>query len=157
MNARSIAVTAIAAALLAVGGYLMLVQGSTPDAVGNVQLRPDDPELAAEGRSIYDANCASCHGRELEGQADWRSRDADGMLPAPPHDETGHTWHHPDKVLFAITKYGPSKLSDGQYESRMPGYDDILTDREIIAALSYIKSTWPADIRRRHDRMQADQ
>lgn len=155
MRTKTLAVTAVMAAVLAVGGYLMLTSSSAPDAVGDVELRPDDQALVAQGRSVYAENCASCHGQDLEGQENWRSRDADGLLPAPPHDETGHTWHHPDKVLFAITKYGPTKLSDGEYESRMPGYDGVLTDQEIIAALSYIKSTWPAEIRRRHDRMQA--
>lgn len=155
MTTRTLAITAVMAAALAVGGYLMLTSGSTPDAVGDVELSPNDQALVAQGRSVYAENCASCHGQDLEGQENWRSRDADGLLPAPPHDETGHTWHHPDKVLFAITKYGPTKLSDGEYESRMPGYDGVLTDQEIIAALSYIKSTWPAEIRRRHDRMQA--
>ncbi|HBC07561.1 MAG TPA: cytochrome C, partial [Rhodospirillaceae bacterium] len=39
----------------------------------------------------------------------------------------------------------------GSYESDMPGFDGVLTDTEIIAVLSYIKSTWPASIRARHD------
>lgn len=59
------------------------------------------------GQSIYEQNCASCHGRNLEGQFNWQKRSADGYLPAPPHDETGHTWHHPDQMLFEFTKYGP--------------------------------------------------
>ena len=45
------------------------------------------------GFNNYQEYCASCHGVNLEGQANWRSRNQDGTLPAPPHDETGHTWH----------------------------------------------------------------
>ncbi|TNE39067.1 MAG: cytochrome c, partial [Sphingomonadales bacterium] len=30
-------------------------------------------------------------------------------------------------------------------------YADTLSDAEIIAVLSYIKSTWPEEIRARHD------
>ena len=98
--------------------------------------------------------CASCHGANLEGQANWRQRKPDGRLPAPPHDETGHTWHHPDAQLFALTKYGPANLvSQGSYESDMPGYDGVLSDAEIVAVLSYIKSTWPREIRKQHDRI----
>ena len=65
----------------------------------------DHPEAVARGEVLYAENCASCHGADLSGQdgQDWRVRDADGYLLAPPHDETGHTWHHPDQILVAIT------------------------------------------------------
>jgi len=36
----------------------------------------------------------------------------------------------------------------------MPVYEGILTDKEIIAVLSYIKSTWPEDIKAMHDEME---
>ena len=110
----------------------------------------DDPALVAEGLKVYGAACASCHGAALEGQPSWRQRKADGRLPAPPHDATGHTWHHPDKQLFEMTKTGPAKLLPG-YESDMPGFAATLSDAEIWAALAYIKSTWPPRIRKRHD------
>ena len=83
----------------------------------------------------------------LEGQANWRQRDAEGYLPAPPHDETGHTWHHPDSYLFLITKYGIEEMIGEKYPNNMPAYEDKLTDDEIIAALSYIKSTWPNKVK----------
>ena len=63
-------------------------------------------DLKNAGKLVYGTNCAGCHGAKLEGQANWQIRSADGYLPAPPHDETGHTWHHPDKMLFEFTKYG---------------------------------------------------
>lgn len=96
----------------------------------------------AQGKEIYAANCASCHGANLEGQPDWRRRLDNGRMPAPPHDETGHTWHHADSDLFTITKLGVSAVVPG-YESDMPAFDNILTDTEITAVLDYIKSTWP--------------
>ena len=55
---------------------------------------------AADPASLYAENCASCHGAKLEGQPDWRSPGPDGVMPAPPHDRTGHTWHHGDGMLF---------------------------------------------------------
>ena len=74
------------------------------------------------------------------------------MLLAPPHDATGHTWHHPDGMLFALTKYGPGPATGNpSYRSDMPAYEGILEDNEIIAVLSYIKSRWPAPVRARHD------
>jgi len=102
------------------------------------------------GQSIYEQNCASCHGRNLEGQFNWQKRSADGYLPAPPHDETGHTWHHPDQMLFELTKYGLQKFAGADYKSKMPAYDGKLTDDEIWNVLAYIKSKWPDQIQRKH-------
>jgi mono/diheme cytochrome c family protein len=119
----------------------------------NVELRPDDLKLVALGKKVYDANCASCHGARFEGEANWRERGDDGLLPAPPHDETGHTWHHPDAVLFALTKYGPAVMAGDGYKSAMPGFEGALSDEEILASLSYIKSRWPDEIRQRHDQI----
>lgn len=102
-----------------------------------------DPGLVAMGKEIYSEHCASCHGDNLEGEPDWRRRDAEGYLPAPPHDETGHTWHHPDDHLFTVTKHGTVSIAPEGYKTRMSGYGDVLTDRQIRAALAYIKSTWP--------------
>jgi mono/diheme cytochrome c family protein len=73
-------------------------------------------------------------------------------MAAPPHDPTGHTWHHSDKQLFDMTKLGPAALLPG-YQSDMPGFKDKLSDADIWAVLSYIESTWPPNIRNRQQRM----
>jgi hypothetical protein len=92
--------------------------------------------------------------RGLEGQPNWRERGPDGRLPAPPHDASGHTWHHPDELLFRITKHGVAKAANlKDYVSAMPAYDGVLSDAEIVAALSWIKAQWPAYIRVRHDEL----
>lgn len=102
-----------------------------------------------DGAALYQQNCASCHGADLEGQPDWRSPGTDGRLPAPPHDATGHTWHHGDDILFRITRDGTAAVIGGGYESNMPGFGDVLSDAEIRVILDYIKSTWP-DRQRAH-------
>lgn len=114
---------------------------------------PDDKDFIGLGSVIYQSECAACHGAKLEGEPDWRQRKANGRMPAPPHDETGHTWHHSERQLFDITKYGLQKFAGEDYQTDMPAYAEKLTDAEIIAVLSYIKSTWPAEIRARHDKM----
>ena len=107
---------------------------------------PNDARLVATGEAVYRQHCASCHGARLEGQPGWRSPKENGRLPAPPHDKTGHTWHHSDAQLFALTKQGVKPpLAPPGYESDMIGYGEILSDREIWAVLAYIKSTWPPD------------
>jgi S-disulfanyl-L-cysteine oxidoreductase SoxD len=100
------------------------------------------PDVALGGR-LYAQHCAACHGARLEGQPNWRQRMPNGRMPAPPHDESGHTWHHTDRVLFAITKHGlvPPYAPRG-YESDMPAFADTLSDGEILAILAYISSHW---------------
>lgn len=104
-------------------------------------------QTLALGRRVYDAQCSACHGAKLEGQPHWRTRRADGKLPAPPHDATGHTWHHADQVLFEITKYGVQRFAGPHYASDMPAFEGRLSDEEIRAVVAFIKSTWPEQIR----------
>ena len=99
--------------------------------------------VLALGQSLYAENCASCHGAKLEGQPDWKRRLANGRMPAPPHDASGHSWHHSDDELFRLTKEGVAAVAGGGYESDMPAFAGKLSDDEIRAVLSYIKSTWP--------------
>ena len=146
------ALFAATAALVAGIWALQSFSGPKPGAI----LKADDPQTVALGKQVYSENCASCHGENLEGQENWKSPGPDGSLPAPPHDETGHTWHHTDDVLFEITKFGLVKFATlKDYKSNMPAYDGDLPDDEIIAVLSYIKSSWPEQTQRRHDRMNA--
>jgi mono/diheme cytochrome c family protein len=113
----------------------------------------DDPRQVALGASVYAARCAQCHGANLEGQPNWQQRKADGRLPAPPHDASGHTWHHPDEILFGITKNGMTPYAPAGYESDMPAFAGMLTDEQIAAAIAFIESRWPASIRTRHARI----
>jgi len=89
------------------------------------ELKADDLVVVQAGEKIYQAQCASCHGPNLEGQPDWRTRDANGFLPAPPHDATGHTWHHADDLLFEITKYGPSVVINDDSEEQRSWQDEV--------------------------------
>lgn len=124
-------------------------------------LAPKSPAIAAEktemrtkaGAIIYRRHCASCHGKKLEGQPNWRKRKPNGRLPAPPHDASGHTWHHSDKQLFRITKEGTTAIVGDGYKSDMPGFKYALSDEEIQAVITFIKSTWPEQIRRRQNRL----
>ena len=130
------------AALAMVG--MAAVAGCDSDRPGTVRLRADDAQVLARGQKVYAAHCAACHGARLEGQPNWRLRNAEGLLPAPPHDATGHTWHHADEVLFRITKFGVARAANlKDYRSAMPAYEGVLSDEEIVAVLSFIKASWP--------------
>lgn len=129
--------------LFAILAVSFAIGGTLPHAVEN----------SAEGRQLYLDNCAACHGETLEGQPQWRQRLPNGRMPAPPHDETGHTWHHSDEQLFRITHDGVAAIVGGNYESDMPAFGDMLTDDEIEAILDYIKSTWPERARAYQEQM----
>lgn len=131
------------------GGAMAFLIGAIAFALWEARtplIDADDPALVGEGARLYATYCSACHGANLEGQAGWREPLPIGRMPAPPHDATGHTWHHPDAVLFGITKDGlvPGKYAPPGYESDMPGFGGVLSDAQIRAVLAYIKSTWPA-------------
>ena len=125
------------AVLVATGAAALLSHQMAADGASS---SPRDPESAA---AVYAEVCASCHGANLEGQPDWRSPGPDGRLPAPPHDETGHTWHHPDRVLLDITLRGTAAVVGGGYESNMPGFSGTYSEAELRDVLAWIKSQWP--------------
>jgi mono/diheme cytochrome c family protein len=123
-------------------------EGDGPNGMP-VAADPADPALVALGGRLYAANCASCHGARLEGEAEWRRPKADGSLRAPPHDASGHSWHHPDQQLFAYTKFGGARFARGAFKSNMPAFGGTLGEREIAAILAFIKSRWSREIRER--------
>ena len=90
-----------------------------------IELLYQDQSVVNLGETRYQDLCAGCHGRNLQGQVNWHKRDQDGYLPAPPHDETGHTWHHADKLLFEMTKYGLQAIAGGDYKTRMPALREL--------------------------------
>jgi len=110
-----------------------------------------DREQIEHGAVLYAAHCAECHGNRLEGQPGWEHRKPDGTYPAPPHDETGHTWHHPDWQLLSIVKLGGQATARANFRSNMPTFGDQLSDDDIRAVLTFIKSRWPPEIRRRQE------
>ncbi|MAD35436.1 MULTISPECIES: c-type cytochrome [Tistrella] len=143
MRRNAIFLSAIAVSALAAIAAFAQAQGGNVRAEDVTFLgQPVTRLQIVRGKEIYAQNCASCHGANLEGQPDWKRRLENGRMPAPPHDESGHTWHHSDQDLFAITKLGVGGVVPG-YESDMLAFGDILSDEDITAVLAFIKSTWP--------------
>ncbi len=129
--------------VLALAGAL-LVQWLTPTGS---KANPQDAAQVAAGKQLYGQYCVACHLSRLQGQPDWQKRLPSGRMPAPPHDESGHTWHHPDQVLFGIIRNGlvPPYAPPG-YESDMPAFGGQLSDEQIWAVLAFIKSHWSPKI-----------
>ncbi len=124
-----------------------------PIAAGSADA--SNEQLVSLGRRVYDDQCASCHGAALEGQPNWRVRLPNGLLPAPPHDDGGHTWHHSDATLFGITKFGVAEFNNLDYETAMPVFKEVLRDEEIWAVLAFIKGHWSDRSRRSQERVNA--
>lgn len=110
--------------------------------LGLVMVATSPGVAQTDGRQLYMDHCARCHGAQLEGQPDWMVRKPDGRLPAPPHDASGHTWHHSNGQLLTIVRDGLEAIAPG-YATDMPAFGETLTDEQILAILEFIKSTWP--------------
>jgi mono/diheme cytochrome c family protein len=133
--------------VLLVGGAGLYFFMESREADDAGLLNPGNPQLVATGAEIYATHCAGCHGAGGEGQAGWENATQDAPL-APPHNGTGHTWEHPDGALFDLTKTGLSTVACRTLDSEaMPQFDEILSDDQIVAVLSYIKTLWPDHIR----------
>jgi len=146
ISKKFISLGVLALTLAGVAGWVIVSRNAAP-----IGANPNNPRQISLGREIYVSACAACHGAQLEGEPNWRTRKPSGRLPAPPHDETGHTWHHSDEVLFNITKHGVDSVVPGTYEGDMPAFDGQLSDEEIWAVLAYIKASWPENIRQRQN------
>ena len=133
----------LAFALIIVGFVFAMISESGRQVVINNTPAPPVPNLdtssVRQGEMLYTQYCAACHGANLEGAADWKIALPDGSYPAPPHDSSGHTFHHPDTLLVQI-------IIDGSYppgqDTKMPAFGAILTEEEILSILDFIKSYW---------------
>jgi mono/diheme cytochrome c family protein len=95
-----------------------------------------------QGEVIYMQYCAACHGAEGQGQFPEAPLEPDstGRTGAPPHNETGHSWHHSDVLLIRYVTEGG--FSDPTRFYTMPPFGEILTDGQISLVIAYIKTTW---------------
>lgn len=145
-------VTRTTAIALGVAGALLLVALAASWLAGLLpwmsdEAAPDrlpalDAQAVAQGRAIYQANCASCHGPKGEGAPNWKTRNPDDTLPPPPHDVSGHTWHHADGLLYRIVRDGGTIYESPGFKSAMPAWGGRLTDTDIRAVITYVKSLW---------------
>ncbi|MCA9869219.1 MAG: c-type cytochrome [Caldilineae bacterium] len=136
-------------AALLMAGLLVACAGNSVQPAASIP-RPSAPPLPTLdaqqvllGARVYRDNCAACHGADGEGQPDWKVPGPDGVYPAPPHDASGHTWHHGDGLLYQIINEGGASLNVPDFKSNMPAFGSTLNDSDIQAVIEYLKSTWP--------------
>lgn len=140
--------------LTCIGAYMLLITAVDPAAVrwarqhssGESQIQildtPFNDTQLAEGQTIYLQYCSACHGVEGQGQfpdAPFEP-DSTGRIGAPPHNETGHSWHHSDVVLIRYVTEGG--FSDPARFYVMPPFGTILTEEQILVVIAHIKTLW---------------
>ncbi len=102
----------------------------------------------ALGKTVFNKNCASCHGKEAVGLTkNWKQTLPNGKYPAPPLNGTAHAWHHSPKLLLSAINNGGAKLGGW-----MPAFKNELSEKEKQATLDYLYSLWPKDIQQKYDR-----
>lgn len=130
--------------------------GSRADLANVDGADPQNAELVAIGRSLYATRCAGCHGEQLQGDPNWPQRQANGVMPAAPLDERGQSWQRTDQWLFTTIEQGGQVTAPPGETSYMPAFGDGMTDEQIWAVISYIKSTWPQEIQEDQPEARAD-
>lgn len=104
-------------------------------------IRKLDSEKVRRGKTVYQTNCAICHGQNGESKPDWRKQGADGKYPPPPLNGSAHTWHHSTDTLSKVIREGSPPGIGG-----MPAWGDKLTDEEIDDVIVWITSIWSDEI-----------
>ncbi|MCK4710302.1 MAG: cytochrome c [Gammaproteobacteria bacterium] len=104
----------------------------------SVESRWYNPEMLQTGGSLFQQNCASCHGANAEGTLEWKKTDSNGNYPPPPLNGTAHAWHHDISVLKNTIQEGGVKLG-----GTMPPFKDKESTSDIEAVIAYFQSKWP--------------
>lgn len=89
---------------------------------------------ASNGKSLFDTNCSTCHGGNGQGQP--------SVFPPLAHnpDETAKD----PTAVIKIVLHGlnvPKTIMGKQYSGGMPAWSN-LSDEDIAAILTYIRSSW---------------
>jgi mono/diheme cytochrome c family protein len=113
---------------------LLIGAGFLSYALLSKPVPPPPPEVASnpfllEGRSIYVARCATCHG--LEGRGDGPI--ASHLMGPPVGNLIDANWKHGDKPEQVM-----SVISRGVDGTRMAGWRSVLEHSEIRAVTAYI-------------------
>lgn len=137
MGNLSLSRNALRAFTLAAALVLLAACGGSPAAYPVVPTH----SLVAEGRPLYETNCATCHG-------DATTRPP--LKAAPTHQADGHTWHHPDRLLVEWV------LDGVPLATVMPKWRGKLSPGEVRAVIAYIKTFWPEEIRERQTQGSAE-
>lgn len=109
------------------------------DVVAWVWQSHTTPEALMEGRRLYSANCAACHGESGAGDGELAE-----ALAHPPQTEMGHATVMPVDFTNAASMLGASpallhgKIVRGGMGTGMPYWGPIFTDAQTWAVVDYL-------------------
>lgn len=89
-----------------------------------------------KGETIFQQNCASCHGAKAEGSAGWQQ--ASGEKAAPPLDGSANTRNKSIEQLLEVIRQGSIQIGGS-----MPAFKHALSEREMLQTVAYFQSKWP--------------
>ena len=94
---------------------------------------PSTPKSIADGATVYNRSCASCHGRTGAGDGP-----AAKQLNPPPSNLVDAEWKHgtSDGEIFAVVRNGIPKTA-------MKGFASKMTEHEIWDVINYVRSLSP--------------
>ncbi|MFT4193309.1 c-type cytochrome [Ottowia sp.] len=118
--------------LHAIAAYLKALPGATAGAAPAPAGEP--PRRATAGQRIYDQHCADCHGAQGEGLA--------GAFP-PLAGNRAVTLPRAENLLQTVLFGGYGAATPGHPRPHgMPPFALTLTDAEVAAVLSHIRTSW---------------
>ena len=128
-------------------GVMFVAASQTAIVRVNAETPLSDLDQVKSGRAIYEQHCASCHGANAEGAPNWQERDAQGELPAPPHNTEGHTWRHSNADLYKMVSKGWRDPFNKSKRLTMPAFGETLAPEQIRAVIDYLKTLWTPEQR----------
>ncbi|CAN5836984.1 hypothetical protein BH24DEI2_BH24DEI2_16370 [soil metagenome] len=111
-------------AVVLVGALANLYIWFSPRETQALELPSYPVEQVVQGRDIYQANCAACHGENQAGNA---------AANIPALDGSMHAWHHADAQIAGFIRGGVGA---------MPAVGADWSDTEVEAVLAYLKQAW---------------
>jgi hypothetical protein len=99
-------------------------------------------DLVREGRRLYEASCAACHGSDGKGAP---AATVGFSIPLPDFTDCGFATREPDEDWFAVAHAGGPVRA---FDRMMPAFGDALAADELQLILDYIRTfcgvgAWP--------------
>jgi mono/diheme cytochrome c family protein len=120
---QRIAITIVAAAGLGLLTFALTAPSGSPAVAAG-----------ADGAAVYASNCSACHGAKGQGTA--------GTVP--PLAKNAYVNGDPKKVIHTLLSgmSGAIKVNGTTYDGGMPPWKGVLTNAQISAVLTYVRSSW---------------
>jgi thiol:disulfide interchange protein DsbC len=93
----------------------------------------------SNGETIFQQNCASCHGANANGSPDWPQ--ARGEKAAPPLNGSANSRNKSIEQLMQVIRQGSIQIGGS-----MPAFKNALSEPEIIQVIAYFQSKWPDEV-----------